>query len=188
MKVRVLAVAFVLCFALAGCGSSSSSSPSSSSANVSSSSTQSSVSSSSSASPAITDEVREACLAYVTSEEYTALNETAMTVMNGAGELVEAGNSDELLARFTKLSAQIQALEAVDVPDLCADINSNLLQFARAEAVTLGDMVDAADAKRTGNANAYAKAYEEAGEYAELAKGFLDDYNSSVDELMAKFK
>ena len=171
-RISLLALAIVVAMVVFGCSGGASSQ-------------QTSQQSSQSAS--VTQADRDAAAAYIGSKEYGDLSAYVGTVMDGVVELADSGNAAELQDRFQKLSAMIEAMDGLSVPDTCKDVDYALRQLARAEAVAIGDYSDAALAKSNGDSDAATKALAEAGEYVDLAKQFTEEFGAATNELMARF-
>lgn len=135
----------------------------------------------------VTQADRDAAAAYIGSKEYGDLSAYVLTVMDGVVELADGGNAAELQDRFQKLSAMIEAMDGLSVPDTCSDVDYSLKQLARAEAVALADFADAALSKSSGNLEAAAKSLEEANEYVDKAKQFTQEFNDATNALAARF-
>lgn len=168
LSVLAIAVALVMIGCSGGASSQQASQQSSKSANV-------------------TQADRDEAAAYIGSKEYGDLSAYVLTVMDGAVELADGGNAAELQDRFQKISAMIEAMDGLTVPDTCSDVDYSLKQLARAEAVALADFADAALSKSAGNLDAAAKSLEEANEYIEKAKQFTQEFNDATNALAARF-
>lgn len=175
-KVCMSAMALFIALSLAGCSAGS--------GNTTQESTQATAESQGTS---VTEEERQAAISYIGSTEYGNLSAYVLTALDGAIDLADQGNAEELQGRFWELSGMIEAMDGLEVPEICADVHHNLMQLARAEAVALADLSEAAAFKAAGDDDSAARSLEEANEHIKQATQFADDLDSATNDLTERF-
>lgn len=124
------------------------------------------------------EQENEIVLGYVSSQEFTNLFDVLSRTTENLMGAVESSDVSQLDNMLIELTSAANELDKIEVPEPCKDIDRNIELYTRSLAVSIGDYSDFLQG--IGGE----EKLDEAIEYFDMATGFANDLDASLQELI----